>query len=179
MAEFKDFDFELMVAEALIYGAGTPTPVFGIDERSRAAPVGDLHSHVYDNGWEHSVLDESRAYFEALEIGGELPATVDELGLDGGNQVFCGCSPVRDGEDDLFDVRSPDDLPLLPNLRRVLGAGTVAVPDKTEPGRHGGLLNGDPGAAALSRVPGVRERTWVCPAGEPPPAGHTGRVVSP
>ncbi|MFD6279703.1 DUF6892 domain-containing protein [Streptomyces sp. NPDC060209] len=132
MAEFKDFNFKLMVVEALMYGHGTLTPVFSIDERSRAAGVDDLYSHVYDNGWEHTVLDESRAFFEALEISDELLATVDELVLDGGNQVFYECSPVWDGEDDLFDVRSLDDLPLLPNLKRVLGVDMVAVPDKEE-----------------------------------------------
>ncbi|MFH8759986.1 DUF6892 domain-containing protein [Streptomyces atroolivaceus] len=88
---------------------------------------------MYENGWEHTVLDEARAYFEALEISDELLATVDELVFDGGNQVFHECSPVRDGEDDLFDVRSLDDLPLLPNLKRVLGADDmVAVPGEEE-----------------------------------------------
>ncbi|MEV7103468.1 DUF6892 domain-containing protein [Streptomyces atroolivaceus] len=131
MAEFKDFNFKLAVIEALMYGDGTLTPAFSIDERFRARGVGDLHSHVYENGWEHTVLDEARAFFEALEISDELLATVDELVFDGGNQVFHECSPVWDGEDDLFDVRSLDDLPLLPNLKRVLGADDmVAVPGK-------------------------------------------------
>ncbi|MFJ8854229.1 DUF6892 domain-containing protein [Streptomyces sp. NPDC102437] len=36
--------------------------------------------------------------------------------------MYCECSPVWDGKDDLFDVGSLDDLGLLPNLRRISGA---------------------------------------------------------
>jgi hypothetical protein len=44
---------------------------------------------------------------------------MDELTLDGGHQVYAECAPVWDGEDDLFDVRSLEDLDLLPNLKIV------------------------------------------------------------
>ncbi|MFJ1758915.1 DUF6892 domain-containing protein [Amycolatopsis sp. NPDC088138] len=60
--------------------------------------------------------------FEALEIGAELLASVEQLSMDGGLQVYQECSPIWDGEDDLYDVTSLDDLALLPNLRRVVGS---------------------------------------------------------
>ncbi|MFI8306119.1 DUF6892 domain-containing protein [Streptomyces sp. NPDC085927] len=67
-------------------------------------------------------MPEARAYFESLEIGDELLSGVEELCMDGGNRVYQECAPVWDGEDDLFGIASLDDLALLPNLRRVLGA---------------------------------------------------------
>ncbi|MEL5958667.1 hypothetical protein AADR41_28565 [Streptomyces sp. CLV115] len=61
-------------------------------------------------------------------------AAVGTLVLDGGLQVYYECSPVRDGEDELLDVESLDDLDLLPNLRRIIGAGDcgTGVPFKEE-----------------------------------------------
>ncbi|MCX5395076.1 hypothetical protein [Streptomyces sp. NBC_00094] len=61
-------------------------------------------------------------------------ARVEELCFDAGADVFRHCAPAWDGEDDLFDVRSLDDLALLPNLREVtfVEDGVLAVPDAAE-----------------------------------------------
>ncbi|GGQ10496.1 DUF6892 domain-containing protein [Streptomyces mutabilis] len=74
------------------------------------------------HGLTYQVVPEARSYFASSEISEELLAGVEELCMDGGNQVYRECAPVWDGEDDLFDVASLDDLVLLPNLRRVLGS---------------------------------------------------------
>ncbi|MGW0781931.1 DUF6892 domain-containing protein [Streptomyces sp. NPDC002913] len=121
MTAFRDFNFKLLVVEQLMYGDETLTPAFSMAEHMRARGVEDLLGHVEEKGLEFTVLDEARAYFEQLEIPAELLATVEELTFDGGNQVFMECAPVWDGEDDLFDVRSLDDLELLPNLKRFIG----------------------------------------------------------
>ncbi|WP_051859679.1 DUF6892 domain-containing protein [Streptomyces xanthophaeus] len=54
--------------------------------------------------------------------------------LDAGADVFRHCAHAWDGEDDLFDVRSLDDLALLFNLREVtfVEDGVLAVPDAAE-----------------------------------------------
>lgn len=116
---FKDFAFKLVVVEKLMYLDGTLTPRFRIAE---ALAVGDPWQHAYDRGLAYQVLPEARAYFEALEIPAGLLATVGELVMDGGLQVYQECAPVWDGEDELFDIASLDDLALLPNLRRVVGS---------------------------------------------------------
>lgn len=67
-------------------------------------------------------MPEARDHFTSLEISDELLAGVEVLCMDGGNQVYQECAPVWDGEDDLFDIASLDDLVLLPNLRRILGS---------------------------------------------------------
>lgn len=134
MAVFRDFNFKLLVIEKLMYWDLTLTPVFSIEERMEARGITDLQSHVFDNDLAFTVLDESRIFFGELEISQELLASVDTLVVDGGHQVYYECSPVWDGEDDLFDVHSLDDLALLPNLKRVIGAdsNTLAVPGKLE-----------------------------------------------
>ncbi|MCX4865637.1 hypothetical protein OG298_19855 [Streptomyces sp. NBC_01005] len=134
MPAFRDFNFKLLVIEKLMYEDETLTPAFSIDECLRAKGIEDAQLYAFDNDLAYTVLDESRAYFEALEISEELLATVDTLLIDGGHQVYYECSPVWDGEDDLFDVGSLDDLDLLPNLRLISGAQNcgLGVPFKAE-----------------------------------------------
>ncbi|MFB8031590.1 hypothetical protein ACFC5Z_01255 [Streptomyces sp. NPDC056004] len=129
MPAFRDFNFKLLVIEKLMYEDETLTPAFSIDECLRAKGIADAQLYAFDNDLAYTVLDESRAYFEALEISEELLATVETLLIDGGHQVYYECSPVWDGEDDLFDVGSLDDLDLLPNLRRISGARDCGLGD--------------------------------------------------
>lgn len=134
MTAFRDFNFKLLVVEQLMYWDKTLTPEFSLEEHMRARGIEDLNAYVEENGLEYTVLDEARAYFEDLEIPAELLATVEELTFDGGHQVFMECAPVWDGEDDLFDVRSLDDLDLLPNLKLFTDARslTLTLPDALE-----------------------------------------------
>ncbi|EST38074.1 hypothetical protein N566_09400 [Streptomycetaceae bacterium MP113-05] len=135
MAVFRDFNFKLLVVEQLMYGSGLLTPQFRIADRMRERGVMDVQGWVFDNDLAFTVLDESRAYFAALRIPDDLLAKVEALCVDGGLQVYQECAPVWDGEDDVFDVRSLDDLDLLPNLRRIDGvcdSAVLAVPDAVE-----------------------------------------------
>ncbi len=125
MTAFRDFNFKLLVVEKLMYWDETLTPAFSLREHMRARGVQDLDAYVRDNALEYTVLDEPRAYFSQLEIPEELLASVDELTFDGGHQVFMECAPVWDGEDDLFDLRSLDDLDLLPNLKLFTGGSAL------------------------------------------------------
>ncbi|MFF3327333.1 DUF6892 domain-containing protein [Streptomyces sp. NPDC002889] len=123
MAEFKDFNFKLIVVEQLMYTDETLTPRFHLDDLLQEKGLGDdPWEYAYQHGLAYKVVPEARSHFESLEISDELLATVEELVMDGGNQVYTECSPIWDGEDDLYDVASLDDLELLPNLRRVLGS---------------------------------------------------------
>ncbi|SED02793.1 hypothetical protein SAMN05216483_2934 [Streptomyces sp. 2131.1] len=121
MPAFRDFNFKLLVIEKLMYDDETLTPAFRIADCLKAKGIDDPQTYAYDNDLAFTVLDEARAHFEALEISPELLATVETLALDGGLRVYQECSPVWDGEDDLYDVGSLDDLDLLPNLRLISG----------------------------------------------------------
>lgn len=119
MTAFTDFNFKLIVVEQLMYTDKTLTPAFRIAD---VLGVPDTWDHTYRRGLAYQVVPEARGYFEALEISDELLATVENLAMDGGLRVYQECAPIWDGEDELFDVSSLDDLALLPNLRRVVGS---------------------------------------------------------
>ncbi|MFE6889708.1 DUF6892 domain-containing protein [Streptomyces sp. NPDC057694] len=123
MATFTDFNLKLVVVEQLMYTDGTLTPVFRIAELLKERGLGDdPWTYAYDHDLAYKVVPEARAHFEALEISEELLASVRELVMDGGLRVYQECAPVWDGEDDLFDIGTLDDLALLPNLRRISGS---------------------------------------------------------
>lgn len=135
MTAFRDFNFKLLVVEKLMYRDKTLTPAFDLAEHLRVTKgldIPDPYQYAFDIGREFQVFDEARAYFEQLEIPENLLATVTTLSCDGGHQAYIQCSPVWDGEDDLYDVRSLDDLDLLPNLKVIEGGATatIDVPDK-------------------------------------------------
>lgn len=130
VAGFKDFNFKLLVVEELMYNSAKLTPRFDIADVLEEQGLGrDPWEYAYENGWAYKVLPQAREYFEALEIRDWLLAGVQELNVDGGLEVYGECCPVWDGEDDLFDVRSMDDLDLLPNLRRVHWNGSMLPKD--------------------------------------------------
>jgi len=83
---------------------------------------------LLENELDEDILDESRTYFEELEISDELLAGIEGLCFDAGLDIYYHCAPAWGGEDDLFDVHSLDDLALLPNLRWVTAVddGTLA-----------------------------------------------------
>jgi hypothetical protein len=122
MTEFRDFAFKLLVVEKLMYRDRTLVPAFSLKQLMAERGVEDLHDHAEEHDLEYKIFPEAGSYFEVLDIPAELLATVDELTVDGGLRVYMECAPVWDGEDDLFDVRSLDDLDLVPNLKVVTGA---------------------------------------------------------
>ncbi|MEV0174542.1 hypothetical protein AB0I00_25900 [Streptomyces sp. NPDC050803] len=135
MAEFRDFNFKLVVINALMYQGRSLAPAFDIDEHMLTRGIDDIPAvYVLENELDEDVLDESRSYFESLEISDELLAGVESLCFDGGLAIYYHCAPAWGGEDDLFDVGTLDDLALLPNLRQVtaVDGGTLAAPDKRE-----------------------------------------------
>ncbi|MGW4028744.1 DUF6892 domain-containing protein [Streptomyces sp. NPDC004838] len=134
MVEFRDFNFKLVVIDELMYRRRVLTPAYDLGERMLARGIDIPAVYVVQNELDEDVLDESRAFFEELEISDELLAGVDKLCFDAGLDIYWHCAPAWDGEDDLFDVRSLDDLALLPNLRRIIAVddGTLVAPDKWE-----------------------------------------------
>ncbi|MEU3552697.1 DUF6892 domain-containing protein [Streptomyces fragilis] len=123
MAQFKDFNFKLLVIEQLMYTDETLTPPFHLVDLLRQKGLGnDAYDYAQRHGLAYKVVPEARDHFASLHLDDDLLAGVEELCMDGGLQVYQECAPIWDGEDDLFDVASLDDLALLPNLRRVIGS---------------------------------------------------------
>jgi hypothetical protein len=109
---FTDINFKLAVIQVLMYEKGLLNPTFKIEDfasRYKGREI-DLEEEGY------GIIPEALYYFEDLEISTHLLAQVDEIYQDGGNEIYLEIFPYWDGEDDLFNIKSTEDLKLVPNL---------------------------------------------------------------
>lgn len=126
MTRFVDFNLKLAVIEELMYGASAKLAPWSLADTLKAQGFdGDLWKYSAQNYYDQ-VMPEAQAYFESLELSTELLGGVEQLIFDGGCQVYAECCPHWDGEGEQFDVAGLDDLHLLPNLKRVIGAESLA-----------------------------------------------------
>lgn len=114
-SKFKDFNFKLAVIQVLMYEKELLKPMFDFYEF-----VGNYKERKIDIEEEgYDIIPEIKSYFEALEIPSELLEQVDEIDQDGGNEIYLQVVRFWDGEDDLFNITSTDDVELLPNLKKI------------------------------------------------------------
>ena len=109
---FTDINFKLAVIQVLMYEKGLLNPVFRLEEfasRYKGREI-DLEEESY------AIIPEALYYFEDLEIPTHLLKEVDEIYQEGGNEIYLEIYPYRDGEDDIFNIKSTEDLKLVPNL---------------------------------------------------------------
>lgn len=112
---FTDLNLKLAVIDALMYQQEVVRPRFELAGFARSydgRPI-DLRQE-----W-GAPIAEALDWFARLEIDAETAAQLHELVVDAGNEVYHQVAPGWDGEDDTFDVRSWEDLALLPNLTRL------------------------------------------------------------
>lgn len=110
---FSDLNFKLLVIQELMYVQGKLLPKFEVEEFVRQYT--DREIQIHKEGYE--VIPEVLAYFRELPISSALLAQVEKLGFDGGNEIYHQVFPYWDGECETFDVKSPEDINLVPNLR--------------------------------------------------------------
>ncbi|MDF9716691.1 hypothetical protein INN71_07115 [Nocardioides sp. ChNu-153] len=115
---FADLNLKLAVVQVLMYEKGLLTPRFVVDD---FVDTCEREIDLVTEG--HEPIPEVLAHFAALEIPEELLAEVDEIYMDGGNDVYLQVAPQWDGESSAFDVRRWDDLDRLPALRSVTVMG--------------------------------------------------------
>jgi len=118
---FSDLNFKLLVIQELMYVQGKLLPKFEVEEFVRQHT--DREIQIRKEGYE--VIPEVLAYFKELPIPSSLLAQVETLGFDGGNEIYHQVYPFWDGECETFDVKSPEDIKLVPNLKRM-----SSMPDK-------------------------------------------------
>ena len=58
-------------------------------------------------------------YFRNLEIPKKWTEKITELYQDGGNEIYMQISPQWDGEDEIYNVQSFDDVENFPRLKRI------------------------------------------------------------
>ncbi len=112
---FKDFNFKLAVIQKLMYEQNVLGPHFDVYEFTRSYPARqiDIDQEGYD------IIPEVRQYFEQLEIPASVLLDIEEIYQDGGDDIYMQLCPFWDGEDDIFNIQSADDVALLPNLKAV------------------------------------------------------------
>lgn len=127
---FKDFNFKLVVIEALL----DKEPLF----LKELTNIIDKYTNNFEwySGAESIV--EIREYLEELTLESSDLEKIESLCFDGGNEIYHILKPDWDGEDDLFDVTSVEGFQILKNLKTVEYI-SMCYPKVLEPFKKAGI----------------------------------------
>ncbi len=111
---FHDFNFKLAVIQELMYDQEVIKPYFDIYDylefkKSRA------------NTETEKNIRAAVKFFEEYEIPQRFAEKIEEITMDGGNEIYMNIAPLWDGEDDRFDLKklNADDVKQFPNLKKM------------------------------------------------------------
>ena len=76
----------------------------------------------------YALIPEIKEYFEKLPLPIDLLEQLTEIYQDGGNEIYMNMTGFWDGEDELFNITSTEDLKHVPNLKKI----TLFADDKDE-----------------------------------------------
>ena len=113
--QFTDFNFKLLVIEELMYNQELLKPKFDIYEFVKLYEKREID--IEEEGYEPIL--EAVEYFKSLNIDQKMAKQITELYQDGGNEVYMNIAPFWDGEDNVFDIESYEDIKHFPNLKKV------------------------------------------------------------
>ncbi len=117
--QFKDFGFKLAVINELMYNQDVLQPkidAYKFIEKQRNLTASEAYDVIEEEGYD--IIPEIKEYFENLEITESMVHEITELSSDGGDDIYLQIIPFWDGEDNVYDVTSAEDVKLLPNLKR-------------------------------------------------------------
>ena len=103
--QFKDVNFKLYVMQSLVNAGHLRSELRAAEELA-----------MNRKGVREGALDA----FRKLDLPVDLLATVEKVSVAAGDDVLECISPEWDGEDELFHVRTLDDIGLLPNLKHAV-----------------------------------------------------------
>lgn len=115
VVKFSDFNFKLAVIQQLMYDTNLLQPRFDIHEFIEIYKGKKINISNY----EFQLIPEAKEYFEKLPIATELLEKVEEIYQDGGNDIYMNITGLWDGEDNMFNITSTDDLKYVPNLKSI------------------------------------------------------------
>ncbi len=112
---FDSFNFKLAILQVLIYDLELLEPYFDIYEFAEQYAGKEIDTES------DKPIRPIVNYFKKLPIPKSLAAKVEEVYMDGGNDVYMNIVPQWDGEDGLFDVDdvTERDIAQFPNLKKV------------------------------------------------------------
>ncbi len=121
--EFEHFNFKLAVIQELMYTRELLKPYFDIYDYLKFKKS-KANTESFKN------VKPAVDFFKNLQIPRSLADKIEEINMDGGNEIYMNICPMWDGEDDRFDITevSPDELKQFPNLK----AMTLLPNDKIE-----------------------------------------------
>jgi len=117
---FKELNFKLAVINELMYVQEVLQPkldVYEFIEKKRNLTSSEAYDIIEEEGYE--VIPEVLEYFKTLEITSKMVESIEELNMDGGDEIYGQIIPFWDGEDEEFDINSANDALLLPNLKSI------------------------------------------------------------
>lgn len=113
--EFLHFDhlnFKLAIIQVLMYEEEVLKPVFDIFDFAEEFSDLDIDTESME------IIQPALDYFEKLQIPKDYAQHVQEIDMDGGNEIYMNLIPQWDGEDETFDLNevSVEELKQFPNL---------------------------------------------------------------
>ena len=120
---FDNFNFKLAIIQELMYNKELIKPKF--DVYAFAKDYANRQIDVNNEGY--TPIQEVKTWFDMLPVSAALAQHVEELYLDGGNEIYGQIIPHWDGEDSFYDIEdiSPEELVQFPRLKRVIVEMTI------------------------------------------------------
>jgi len=112
MSIFEDFNFKLVVIEALL----DKEPTF----QDKLETLIEKYSENYEWYTGAGPIKEMLQFFSELHIEEKDLDKITELCFDGGNEIYHYIKPDWDGEDSFFDIQSIDGFEYLKNLKSIV-----------------------------------------------------------
>ena len=112
LLSFENITFKLAIIQVLMYDLEVLKPAFDIFDFAEEFSDLDIDTESME------IIQPALDYFEKLQIPKEYAQHVQEIDLDGGNEIYMNLIPQWDGEDETFDLNevSEEELKQFPNL---------------------------------------------------------------
>lgn len=112
-----DFNFKLAVIQELMYEKELLQPKFNIIEYCKEYEKRNID--IFEEGYEP--INEVVDWFREIQIPIHLADEIEEIYMDGGNEIYHQIIPFWDGEDDYFDINkiSSEELKQFKNLKKM------------------------------------------------------------
>ena len=111
---FDHLNFKLVIIQVLMYEEELLKPAFDIYDFAEEFSELDIDTDSMD------IIQPALEYFEKLQIPREYAKHIQEIDMDGGNEIYMNIIPQWDGEDETFDLNevSVEELKQFPNLKK-------------------------------------------------------------
>lgn len=110
---FDHLNFKLAIIQVLMYEEELLKPAFDIFDFAEEFSDLDIDTESME------IIQPALEYFEKLQIPREYTKHIQEIDMDGGNEIYMNIIPQWDGEDETFDLNevSVEELKQFPNLK--------------------------------------------------------------